>query len=127
MSTPENGRVITFGEAVREALAEELRRDERVFIIGEDVVGGRGGTSGAEEASGGAFGVHTGLIQEFGKERIIDTPITESAIMGAAGGAGRRSEEPASDGLGRGGDLFEPDRAADRPQLHQHQPHAVRQ
>jgi pyruvate dehydrogenase E1 component beta subunit len=56
-------------------------------MIGEDIVGGAGGTSGAEEASGGAFGVHAGLVHEFGRDRIIDTSITESAIVGAGAGA----------------------------------------
>lgn len=87
----------TMREAINETLRQEMRRDPSVIIIGEDVVGGRGGTSGAEEASGGAFGVHTGLIQEFGKERIIDTPITESAIMGAAGGAALSGLRPVAE------------------------------
>jgi len=87
----------TMREAINEALRQELQRDPNVIIIGEDVVGGRGGTSGAEEASGGAFGVHAGLIQEFGPERIIDTPITESAIIGAAGGAALTGLRPVAE------------------------------
>jgi len=87
----------TMREAINEALRQEMQRDPTVIIIGEDVVGGRGGTSGAEEASGGAFGVHSGLIQEFGPDRIIDTPITESAIIGAAGGAALTGLRPVAE------------------------------
>ena len=63
MSTPE--REITFAEAVREALAEEMRRDPNVFIMGEDVA-----------EAGTPFKVLSGLVEEFGKERVMDTPIT---------------------------------------------------
>jgi pyruvate/2-oxoglutarate/acetoin dehydrogenase E1 component len=63
-------------EALREGLREEMLRDEDVFIIGEDV-----------GLYGGAFGVTKGLFQEFGENRIIDTPISEAAIAGAAVGA----------------------------------------
>ena len=55
----------TMRDAINEALRQEMQRDPTVIIIGEDVVGGRGGSSGAEEAGGGAFGVHAGLIQEW--------------------------------------------------------------
>ena len=64
-------REITFGEAIHEALAEEMRRDPRVFIIGEDVA-----------EAGTAFKVLTGLVEEFGTERVIDTPISEAGIAG---------------------------------------------
>ncbi len=87
----------TMRDAINEALRQEMQRDPNVIVIGEDVVGGRGGSSGAEEASGGAFGVHAGLIQEFGPERIIDTPITESAIIGAAGGAALTGLRPVAE------------------------------
>ena len=87
----------TMREAINETLRQEMLRDPSVIIIGEDVVGGLGGTSGAEEASGGAFGVHSGLVQEFGRERIIDTPITESAIIGAAGGAALTGLRPVAE------------------------------
>jgi pyruvate dehydrogenase E1 component beta subunit len=63
-------------EALREGLREEMLRDERVFILGEDV-----------GLYGGAFGVTKGLFDEFGEERIKDTPISEAAIAGAAVGA----------------------------------------
>ena len=60
-----------------------MRRDPRVVVIGEDVSGGAG-TEGGRDAAGGVLGVTKGLIKEFGEGRVIDTPITESAIMGAA-------------------------------------------
>lgn len=66
----------TYREAVREALREAIRKDERVFLMGEDV--GR---------YGGAFGVSQGLLQEFGAERIMDTPLCESGFTGAGIGA----------------------------------------
>jgi pyruvate/2-oxoglutarate/acetoin dehydrogenase E1 component len=66
----------TYREAVREALREAIRKDERVFLMGEDV--GR---------YGGAFGVSKGLLQEFGSERIMDTPLCESGFTGAGIGA----------------------------------------
>jgi pyruvate/2-oxoglutarate/acetoin dehydrogenase E1 component len=69
-------REITYAEAIREALQQEMRRDERVFLIGEDL-----------GVYGGAFGVTLGLIDEFGEERVVDTPISESGIAGAITGA----------------------------------------
>ena len=69
-------RTVTYAEAIREALAEELERDEQVFLIGEDI-----------GESGGVFGVTKGLIDRFGAERVLDTPISEEAIVGAGVGA----------------------------------------
>ena len=69
-------RTASYREAVREALREELERDERVFLLGEDI-GPFGGTNKAT----------LGLWEEFGEERIRNTPISESAIIGAAVGA----------------------------------------
>lgn len=76
----------TFRQAINEALHAEMRRDSRVVLIGEDVAGGAGGT-GVDDAYGGVMGVTRGLVGAFGRERVIDTPITESAIMGMAAGA----------------------------------------
>src|ERR1700730_2095932 len=73
-------------QALNEALAQEMRRDPRVVVIGEDVAGGAG-SQGQRDAYGGVLGVTKGLFGEFGQARVIDTPITESAIMGAAAGA----------------------------------------
>src|SRR6202166_2078931 len=73
-------------QALNEALAQEMRRDSTIIVIGEDVAGGAG-SDGQRDAYGGVLGVTKGLIGEFGEARVIDTPITESAIMGAAAGA----------------------------------------
>ncbi len=73
-------------QALNEALAQEMRRDPRIIVIGEDVAGGAG-TEGQRDAYGGVLGVTKGLFAEFGEARVIDTPITELAIMGAAAGA----------------------------------------
>ena len=69
-------RELTYAQAIREAMCEEMRRDPKVFLLGEDV-----------GAYGGAFGVSVGMLQEFGKERVRDTPISEAAITGCAVGA----------------------------------------
>ena len=82
-------RRLTIAEALREAIAEEMRRDESVFLLGEDV--------GVEGGFGGAFGVYLGLVEEFGHERIIDTPISEKAIAGAAVGAAVLGMRPVAD------------------------------
>jgi pyruvate dehydrogenase E1 component beta subunit len=76
-------RELSYLEAVREALQQEMRRDERVFIIGEDV-----------GVYGGAFGVTRGLVEEFGEERVIDTPISEYGIAGAITGAALAGMRP---------------------------------
>ena len=69
-------RTISYAQAIREALAEEMERDPEVFLLGEDV-----------GESGGVFGVTKGLAARFGVERVLDTPISEEAIVGAAVGA----------------------------------------
>jgi acetoin:2,6-dichlorophenolindophenol oxidoreductase subunit beta len=73
-------------QALNEALRQEMRRDPTIIVIGEDVAGGAA-SEGQRDAYGGVLGVTKGLIGEFGENRVIDTPITESAIMGAAAGA----------------------------------------
>ena len=83
----------TIREALNEAIRLEMRRDPTVIVIGEDVAGGAGGT-GERDAYGGVFGVTKGLFGEFGEARVIDTPITESAIMGAAAGAAMTGLRP---------------------------------
>ena len=67
---------ITYRQAIHDAMVEEMRRDDKVFLIGEDI-----GTYG------GAFGVSAGMLEEFGPDRIRETPISEQAIVGAAAGA----------------------------------------
>jgi pyruvate/2-oxoglutarate/acetoin dehydrogenase E1 component len=76
-------REITYLEAVREALQQEMRRDERVFLLGEDL-----------GIYGGAFGVTMGMLEEFGPERVIDTPISELTIAGAITGAALAGMRP---------------------------------
>ena len=76
-------REITYLEAVREALTQEMERDERVFIIGEDV-----------GVYGGAFGVTLGMVEKFGEQRVIDTPISELGIAGAITGAALHGMRP---------------------------------
>ncbi len=76
----------TFRAALNEALRQEMAADPRVVLIGEDISGGVGG-DGQADAWGGAFGVSKGLLGRFGPERVLDTPITESAFVGAAAGA----------------------------------------
>jgi pyruvate/2-oxoglutarate/acetoin dehydrogenase E1 component len=77
----------TMAQAINEALRQEMERDSNIIVIGEDVAGGKAGSSGADDVSGGVMGVTKGLLTQFGAARVIDTPITESAIMGAAAGA----------------------------------------
>jgi pyruvate/2-oxoglutarate/acetoin dehydrogenase E1 component len=77
---------LTYLEAIREALLEEMRRDPKVFVLGEDV-----------GAYGGAFGVTQGLHEEFGDMRVIDTPISESLIVGASVGASLRGYRPVAE------------------------------
>src|SRR5919201_1209103 len=87
MSTSEsNGRELTFGDAIREALAEELRRDPRVFMLGEDIA-----------EAGTTFKVLNGLVEEFGKERVLDTPISEPGFTGLAVGAAMTGMRPVVD------------------------------
>ena len=76
----------TLREAINEALHQEMERDPTVIVMGEEVSGGAG-CAGEDDAYGGVFGVTAGLMPKFGRERVIDTPITESAIIGAAAGA----------------------------------------
>jgi 2-oxoisovalerate dehydrogenase E1 component beta subunit len=80
---PERGGVCTLVEAIRQGIFEEMERDPAVFVIGEDV-----------GAYGGAFKVTDGLIDEYGAERVIDTPISEGAIVGAACGAALMGMKP---------------------------------
>ena len=86
----------TFRQALNEALHLEMSRDKNVIIFGEDVCGGTGGT-GEKDAWGGAFGVTKGLLSEFGPNRIMDTPITESAFVGAAVGAAMTGLRPVTE------------------------------
>ena len=77
---------LSYLEAIREALTEEMRRDPKVFVLGEDV-----------GPYGGAFGVTQGLFEEFGEMRVVDTPISESAIVGISIGAALRGYRPVAE------------------------------
>jgi pyruvate dehydrogenase E1 component beta subunit len=88
---------LSMRDAVNQALHQEMARDSRVIVLGEDVSGGAGGTSGEREASGGIFGVTKGLLPRFGAGRVIDTPISESAIVGAAAGAALAGLRPVAE------------------------------
>jgi len=88
---------ISMRDAINQALHQEMARDPRVIVLGEDVSGGAGGTSGEREASGGIFGVTKGLLPAFGAGRVIDTPISESAIVGAAAGAALAGLRPVAE------------------------------
>jgi acetoin:2,6-dichlorophenolindophenol oxidoreductase subunit beta len=79
-------RELTYGDAIKEALAEELRRDERVMMLGEDIA-----------EAGTTFKVLTGLVEEFGPERILDTPISEPGFTGLAVGAAMTGLRPVVD------------------------------
>ncbi|HEV2880725.1 MAG TPA: alpha-ketoacid dehydrogenase subunit beta [Pyrinomonadaceae bacterium] len=83
---PSRGGVATFVEAIRQGIWEEMERDPTVFVIGEDV-----------GVYGGAFKVTDGLLDEFGEGRVIDTPISEAAIVGAACGAALMGMRPVAE------------------------------
>ena len=81
-------REIQFREAVNECLRQEMSRDDSVIIMGEEIAGGAGREEqGVVDAWGGPFRTTVGLIQEFGRERVLDTPLSEAAFIGAAIGA----------------------------------------
>jgi 2-oxoisovalerate dehydrogenase E1 component beta subunit len=77
---------LTYLEAIREALQAEMRRDPKVFVLGEDV-----------GPYGGAFGITQGFVEEFGEMRCLDTPISESAIIGVSVGAALRGYRPVAE------------------------------
>jgi pyruvate dehydrogenase E1 component beta subunit len=87
-SGADTAREITYAEALNEALREEMRRDGSVFVMGEDV---------AVWGGGGIFGVTKGLVEEFGPERVRDTPISEEAIAAVAVGAAATGSRPVAE------------------------------
>lgn len=88
-------RRISFMQAVNEALAQEMTRDERVILMGEDTAGGAG-AAGEDDAWGGPLGVTKGLYGKF-PGRVLDTPISESAFIGAAAGAAAAGLRPVAE------------------------------
>src|SRR5438552_8090955 len=86
LERPPRGGLATMVEAIRQGIWEEMERDPTVFLIGEDV-----------GVYGGAFKVTDGIIDHFGPERVIDTPISEAAIVGAACGAALMGMRPVAE------------------------------
>jgi pyruvate dehydrogenase E1 component beta subunit len=88
-------RTISYREAINEALAQEMARDESVIVMGEDSAGGAG-AQGEDDARGGVLGVTKGLFHKF-PGRVLDAPISESAFVGAAIGAATRGQRPVAE------------------------------
>jgi pyruvate dehydrogenase E1 component beta subunit len=88
--------VMTVRDAINSTLHAEMARDPNVIVMGEDVVGGMG-TPGGPEAIGGIWSTSTGLYDKFGAARVIDTPISESTIVGAAAGAALSGKRPVAE------------------------------
>jgi pyruvate dehydrogenase E1 component beta subunit len=86
----------SFRQAINEALAQEMARDPRVILMGEDVAGGSG-SPGEMDAWGGPLGVTKGLYSKFGATRVLDTPISESGFIGAAIGAATAGLRPVAE------------------------------
>jgi pyruvate dehydrogenase E1 component beta subunit len=91
-------RTLTYAEAVNEALRIAMRQDPDVILLGEDIAGGADVDHLIDdEAWGGALGVTKGIVQEFGRHRVLDTPITEAAFIGAAVGAAATGLRPVAE------------------------------
>lgn len=91
-------RTLSFRDAINEALGQEMERDPRVVLMGEDVAGGATLPGfEREDAWGGVLGVTKGLVQRFGRDRVLDTPISESAFIGAAVGAAATGLRPVAE------------------------------
>lgn len=88
--------VMNIREAILSTLHAEMERDSDIMLLGEDIVGGNG-TEGGPEAIGGIWGTSSGLWKKFGPDRVIDTPISESAIIGAAAGAALAGKRPVAE------------------------------
>jgi pyruvate dehydrogenase E1 component beta subunit len=86
----------SYRQAISEALRQEMERDHRVILMGEDISGGAG-APGEQDAWGGPLGVTKGLMPIFGRERVLDTPITESGFIGAAVGAAATGLRPVAE------------------------------
>ena len=92
---PSVGRELLYREAINEALKQEMRLDDNVIIMGEEIAGGAGREHlGIQDAWGGPFGVTQGLFTKFGAERVRDTTIAEAGFFGAAVGAAMTGLRP---------------------------------
>jgi len=95
MTVTTAARTITIAEALNEAIRLEMRADPKIVIMGEDIAGGaKMDHLEDDEAWGGVMGVTKGLVHEFGRERVLDTPISEAAFIGAAVGAAATGLRP---------------------------------
>jgi pyruvate/2-oxoglutarate/acetoin dehydrogenase E1 component len=93
--TSQTVRLLRFWQAEREALQIEMRRNPKVILLGEDIVGAAGRESqGIIEGWGGPYGTTRGLVQEFGRARVVDTPISEAGFLGAAAGLAESGYRP---------------------------------
>ena len=98
MVTATATRQLTFGQAITEALRIAMREDPTVILLGEDIAGGATVDHLAnDDAWGGPMGVTKGLVQEFGRDRVLDTPITEAGFIGAAVGAATTGLRPVAE------------------------------
>jgi acetoin:2,6-dichlorophenolindophenol oxidoreductase subunit beta len=98
MATIAPTRQLTYGEAINEALRIAMHKDPTVIVMGEDVAGGANIDHLInDDAWGGPMGVTKGLVQEFGRKRILDTPITEAGFIGAAVGAATTGLRPVAE------------------------------
>ena len=88
--------VMSIRDAINHTLHAEMERDPNVVVLGEDIVGGNG-TAGGPEAIGGIWGATGGLYAKFGPDRVIDSPISESAIVGAAAGLALAGKRPVAE------------------------------
>ena len=86
----------SYRQAINEAISQEMERDETVIVMGEDNAGGMG-APGEDDAWGGVLGVTKGLMPKFGRDRVLDTPISESAFIGAAAGAAATGLRPVAE------------------------------
>ena len=99
MSTAVSDQLVekSFLQALNDAIAFSMRNDSRVIVLGEDIAGGAGQGTPLEGSMGGTFGVTKGLLEEFGKDRVRDTPISEAGITAATVGAAMAGLRPVLD------------------------------
>lgn len=91
-------KIMSYSEAINDAVRLAMRKDENVILMGEDVAGGAEVDHLQDEGAwGGVFGVTKGIVEEFGRERVIDTPISEAGYMGAAVSAAATGLRPISE------------------------------
>src|SRR4051794_6345643 len=98
VTTMARTRTMSYGDALNEAMRIAMREDPKVILMGEDIAGGAAVDHLIDaEAWGGSMGVTKGLVQEFGRNRVLDTPITEAGYVGAAVGAAATGLRPVAE------------------------------